>query len=61
MRDRGLGEAGGRGDVAGADGAVRRELAYDRQARRIGQGSQEPDIWVVDARHVLHAIDALLY
>jgi hypothetical protein len=61
MRDRGLGEAGGRGDVAGADGAVRRELPYDREARRIGQGSQEPDIGIVDARHVAHSIDELLY
>jgi hypothetical protein len=61
MRDRGLGEARRRCDVAGADGAVRRELPYDRQARRIGQSSQEPDIGVVHAHHIVHAIDELLY
>jgi hypothetical protein len=61
MRDRGLGEAGGRCNVAGADRPVRRELPYDREARRIGQGSQEPDIGVVDAHHIVHAIDELLY
>jgi hypothetical protein len=61
MRDRGLGEAGGRGDVAGADGAVRRELPHDRQPRGIGKRCKEPDVRIIGACHVLHAIDVLLY
>jgi hypothetical protein len=61
MRDRGLGEAGRRGDVASANGAVRRELPDDRQPRRIGQGSEEPDVGIVEACHATHSIDQLLY
>jgi hypothetical protein len=61
MRDRGLGEAGGRGDVAGADGAIRRELPHDRQPRRIGERCQEPDVGIIEACHALHGIDVLLY
>ena len=51
VRDRGLGEAGRRCDVAGTDGSVRGKLAYDRQPRGIGQGSEEPHVGIVDARH----------
>ena len=53
VRDRRLGEPGGRGDVAGAHRAVRRELSHDRQARRICEGTQEPDIGIVDAFHAV--------
>jgi hypothetical protein len=51
MRDRGLGQAGRRCDVARTDGSVRGQLAYDRQPRGIGQGSEEQEIWIVDACH----------
>lgn len=51
VRDRGLGETGGRGDVAGADGSVRRELPHDSQPGRIGERTQKPDVGIVGARH----------
>jgi hypothetical protein len=51
MRDRGLGQAGRRCDVARTDGSVRGQLAYDRQPRGIGQGSEEPHVGIVEACH----------
>ena len=51
VRDRGLGQAGRGRDVARADRSVRGQLAYDRQPRGIGQGSEEPHVGIVDARH----------
>jgi hypothetical protein len=51
MGDRRLGKARRRHHVAGADGAVRRELAHDRQPRRIRQGAEEPDVGIVRLRH----------
>jgi hypothetical protein len=61
VRDRRLGEAGRRGDVAGADRAVRRELPHDRQPRRIRERAKKPDVGIVESRHVEHSIDKLLY
>ena len=51
VRDRGLGQADRRCDVARADGSVCGQLAYDRQPRGIGQGSEEPHVGIVDACH----------
>lgn len=61
VRDRWLGEAGGRGNVAGADGSVGGQLPHDRQPGRIGKRAKKPDIGIVGACHVDHVIDQLLY
>jgi hypothetical protein len=51
MRDRGLGQAGRRRDVARADCSGCRQLAYDRQPGRIGKGAEKPDVGIVEACH----------
>jgi hypothetical protein len=51
VRDRGLGQADRRCDVARADGSVRGQLAYDRQPSGIGEGSEKPHVGIVDAYH----------
>jgi hypothetical protein len=56
-----LGESGRRGDVAGADRAIGRQLPHDRQPRRVRQRAEEQDVGIVGSGHGGHVIDVFLY
>lgn len=51
MRDRRLRQAGSRDNIARAHGAVRRELAHDRQTGRIGERTEQPDVGILRTCH----------
>jgi hypothetical protein len=61
VRDGRLGEAGRRCDIARANGAIGREQSHDGQPCRVRERAEEPDVGIVESRHVGHSIDVLLY